>query len=69
MKGTDKGHIKLQLRGLDIKNVEPGLLGLGRSDPFYELAKKNADPTKGIVRWYVGVERSVYVMAMDTGNS
>jgi Ca2+-dependent lipid-binding protein len=53
-------RVNLQIRGLDIRNVEPGLLGLGRSDPFFEIAKKNADPTTGIVRW-VTVYRSEYI--------
>lgn len=35
--------------------VEPGMLGLGRSDPFFEIAKKNADHEHGIVRWYVAL--------------
>jgi Ca2+-dependent lipid-binding protein len=45
--------VTLQFRGLDIRNVEPGLLGLGRSDPFLEIAKKNTDHNAGIVRWNV----------------
>jgi hypothetical protein len=51
IKGQSQGTAELHLRGLDIKNVEPGLLGLGRSDPFYEIAKKNLDTTAGVVRW------------------
>lgn len=43
--------VRLQFRGLDVKNVEPGLLALGRSDPFFELAKKDADYGAGVVRW------------------
>jgi hypothetical protein len=50
-KGESKGRMTLHLRGLDIKNVEPGLLGLGRSDPFFEISKKNADHAAGVVRW------------------
>jgi hypothetical protein len=50
-KGDARGTFCLHLRGLDIKNVEAGLLGLGRSDPFYELSKKNADHAHGYVRW------------------
>lgn len=45
------GDFTLHLRGLDIKNVEAGPLGLGRSDPFYEVLRKNADHAAGIVRW------------------
>lgn len=52
-KGTSFGNCTIQLRGLDIKNVEPGVLGLGRSDPFYEISRKNADHSAGVVRWYV----------------
>jgi hypothetical protein len=55
MKGTSSGLCTIQLRGLDIKNVEPGLFGLGRSDPFFELSRKNVDHAAGVVRWYVGV--------------
>lgn len=51
IQGPSQGYIKLHLRGLDIKNVEPGLLGLGRSDPFFELSKKNSDHSSGVVRW------------------
>lgn len=51
IRGTAAGTFSFQMRGLDIKNVEMGPLGLGRSDPFYEIAKKNADLDKGIVRW------------------
>ena len=53
MKGTSSGLCTIQLRGLDIKNVEPGIFGLGRSDPFFELSRKNADHAAGVVRWYV----------------
>jgi hypothetical protein len=35
-----------------MKNVEPGPLGLGRTDPFFEIAKKNADYAAGVVLWY-----------------
>jgi len=36
-----------------MKNVEPGAFGLGRSDPFFELAKKNADYSIAQVKWNV----------------
>ena len=49
--GESKGTFIFHFRGLDIKNVEAGVLGLGRSDPFFEIAKKNADHAAGIVRW------------------
>ena len=47
------GKVKLHFRGLDIRNVEPGLLGLGRSDPFFEIAKKTSQASTGITRWNV----------------
>jgi hypothetical protein len=53
MKGTARGTCHLHIRGLDIKNVEPGIMGLGRSDPFFEVSRKNADHAAGVVRWYV----------------
>jgi hypothetical protein len=46
------GMAQLHLRGLDMKNVEPGALGLGRTDPFFEISKKNADYSAGVVVWY-----------------
>ena len=55
MKGTSSGLCTVRLRGLDIKNVEPGVFGLGRSDPFFEISRKNADHAAGVVRWYVGI--------------
>jgi hypothetical protein len=33
-------EFNLQIRGLDIKNSEPGIFGLGRPDPFFEIARK-----------------------------
>jgi hypothetical protein len=36
-----------------MKNVEPGAFGLGRSDPFFEVSKKNADYSIAQVRWNV----------------
>jgi Ca2+-dependent lipid-binding protein len=53
MQGDAKGHVKLHFRGLDMKNVEPGIFGLGRSDPFYEIAKKDADYSVAQVKWNV----------------
>jgi hypothetical protein len=53
IKGTAaNGTAHVHLRGLDMKNVEPGLLGLGRTDPFFEISKKNADYAAGVVVWY-----------------
>ena len=43
-----------------MKNVEPGLFGLGRSDPYFEIAKKDADYSIGRVKWNV-VYRSEYI--------
>jgi len=40
--GDSTGKLNLCLRGLDMKNVEPGIFGLGRSDPFYEISKKDS---------------------------
>ena len=43
--------VTLQFRLLDVKNIEPGILGLGRTDPFFEIQKKNVDPVVGIINW------------------
>jgi hypothetical protein len=51
VQGSDTGSFSFQLRGLDIQNVEAGVLGLGRTDPFFEIAKKDADHAAGSVRW------------------
>jgi C2 domain len=51
VQGPSRGHVRLQFRGLDMKNVEPGLFGLGRSDPFFEVAKKDADYAVAQVKW------------------
>jgi hypothetical protein len=53
IKGSALGAVDLHIRGLDIKNLEAGLLGLGRSDPYFEIAKKSLDTTAGVVRWSV----------------
>mmetsp|Transcript_5932 Transcript_5932/g.8831 ORF Transcript_5932/g.8831 Transcript_5932/m.8831 type:complete len:284 (+) Transcript_5932:170-1021(+) len=50
-KGNDKGTFLLQLRALDLKNNEPGLFGIGVSDPFYEISRKYFNPSKGFVYW------------------
>lgn len=60
IKGNTFGSVSMHLRGLDIKNVEPGVLGLGRTDPFFEISKKNADHAAGVVRWDV-VYRSEHI--------
>lgn len=51
IQGSARGTFTFHMRGLNVKNVESGPFGLGRSDPFYEISKKNADHEKGIVRW------------------
>ena len=58
--GPELGEFRLHLRGLDMKNVEPGAFGLGRSDPFFEVAKKNADYATAQVNWQV-VYRSDFI--------
>ena len=60
MLGNTAGTIKLRLRGLDMKNVEPGVFGLGRSDPFFEISKKDSDYMSGHEKWNV-VYRSNYI--------
>eukprot|EP00542_Grammatophora_oceanica_P000374 CAMPEP_0194058144 /NCGR_PEP_ID=MMETSP0009_2-20130614/65318_1 /TAXON_ID=210454 /ORGANISM="Grammatophora oceanica, Strain CCMP 410" /LENGTH=258 /DNA_ID=CAMNT_0038708153 /DNA_START=77 /DNA_END=850 /DNA_ORIENTATION=- len=47
------GQFDFHFRGLDIKNIEAGVLGLGRSDPFYEICKKSSDLTNGVTTWPV----------------
>lgn len=54
------GEFIFHFRGLDIKNVEPGPFGLGRSDPFFELAKKDMDHVNGQSNWNV-VYRSEHI--------
>jgi len=51
--GDSTGKLNLCLRGLDMKNVEPGIFGLGRSDPFYEISKKDSDYSVAHVKWNV----------------
>lgn len=53
VKGQAAGYVTLQFRGLDMKNIEAGIMGLGRSDPFFEIARKNSDHAAGVVRWCV----------------
>lgn len=50
-KGSLTGSARLRLRLLDVKNVEAGILGLGRTDPFLEIQKKNFDPHAGVTNW------------------
>jgi len=45
------GKFLCHIRGLDLHNIEKGLLGLGAIDPYFELAKKYSDAQHGITRW------------------
>jgi C2 domain len=51
----------IQFRLLNVKNIEPGILGLGRTDPFVKLQKRNWDPEKGVVQW-ITVHRTEYML-------
>lgn len=51
--GNAVGSFSIHLRGLDMKNVEPGAFGLGRSDPFFEISKKDADHAVAHQKWNV----------------
>ena len=44
-----------------MKNIESGILGLGRTDPFIEIQKKNVDPVVGVVQW-ISAYRTEYVL-------
>jgi len=47
--GSSEGFLTLHLRGLDLKNVEAGCFGLGRTDPYFEVSKATSlsgDPQK-----------------------
>ena len=43
----DVHDIMLQFRALDLKNIEKGALGLGRTDPYLEISKKYSYPSQG----------------------
>jgi hypothetical protein len=60
IQGQTAGILDCQIRGLDIKNIESGLLGLGAVDPYYVISKKYNDVTSGSSRWYV-VYRSEHI--------
>ncbi|KAL3787226.1 hypothetical protein HJC23_004267 [Cyclotella cryptica] len=47
------GIFQAQIRGLDFKNIESGLLGLGAIDPYFELSKRYHDPKSGVTRWHL----------------
>lgn len=53
IKGNDFGTLKFRMRGLELKNVENGLFGLDRSDPYYEIQRKHFDHSVGDVHWNV----------------
>jgi hypothetical protein len=58
---TNTGNqIVLHLRAMDVKNVEKGYFGLGKSDPFIEIRKKYNSPNTGVPRWKV-VYRSEWI--------
>ena len=54
------GLFTAQFRGLDFKNIESGILGLGAIDPYFELSKRYHDPSTGNIRWQL-VYRSEYI--------
>jgi len=61
IQGTNpSGIFHCQIRGLDCKNIESGLLGLGAVDPYYVISKKYNDTQSGLSRWYV-VYKSEYI--------
>jgi hypothetical protein len=57
---TTANQIVLHLRAMDVKNVEKGYFGLGKSDPFIEIRKKYNSPDTGVPRWKV-VYRSEWI--------
>lgn len=54
------GEFHCHLRGLDLQNIEKGILGLGAIDPYFELSKKYTDHEHGITKWMV-VYRSDHI--------
>lgn len=52
IQGESAGVMDCQIRGLDVKNIESGLLGLGAVDPYYVISKKYNDTHSGLSRWY-----------------
>jgi len=60
IQGTDRGVLDCQIRGLDVKNIESGLLGLGAVDPYFVISKKENDTKKGTTCYY-DVYRSEHV--------
>ena len=39
------GNLYIQLRGFKIKNVDPGFFKSGKSDPYFEISRKEDDST------------------------
>jgi len=54
------GYLNCHLRGLDLENIEKGLLGLGAIDPYFVLSKKYTDHINGITKW-IPVYRSEHI--------
>jgi Ca2+-dependent lipid-binding protein len=52
------GIFTAQIRGLDFKNIESGILGLGAIDPYFELSKLYKG--SGDARWHL-VYRSEHI--------
>jgi len=57
------GEFRCHLRGLDLQNIESGLLGLGAIDPYFVLLKSYTDPNTsgGSKPRYVPVYRSEHI--------
>jgi len=60
VQGNDSGVLDCHIRGLDIKNIESGMLGLGAVDPYFVISKKENDTQKGTSRYY-DVYRSEHI--------
>jgi len=45
------GQFRCHIRGLDLENIEKGIMGLGAIDPYFELSKKYTHPISGIKQW------------------
>eukprot|EP00574_Skeletonema_japonicum_P007434 CAMPEP_0201714348 /NCGR_PEP_ID=MMETSP0593-20130828/874_1 /ASSEMBLY_ACC=CAM_ASM_000672 /TAXON_ID=267983 /ORGANISM="Skeletonema japonicum, Strain CCMP2506" /LENGTH=341 /DNA_ID=CAMNT_0048203621 /DNA_START=39 /DNA_END=1064 /DNA_ORIENTATION=- len=52
IQGNDMGVMDCHIRGLDVKNIESGLLGLGAVDPYFVISKNENDTQKGRTRYY-----------------
>lgn len=52
IQGNDMGVMDCHIRGLDVKNIESGLLGLGAVDPYFVVSKKENDTQKGTMRYF-----------------